>query len=124
MQLKSAVLALTLAGTVSLAGVLASPAKAMGPVGPSAVAKTDASAVEQVGRKWRKKRYYRRHVHVPRYRYRRYRSYDYSYYDPYYASPYYYRSYNPYYYGGYYGRRFYGGGIRVYGPRFGVRIGW
>lgn len=125
MQLKSAFVVLALAGAVSLAGGHWTPSHAMGPVGPAAVNKTDASAVEQVHRKWRKKRYHRRHVHVPRYYRHRYRAYDYAY-DPYYDAPYYGSYYRPYYrpyYGAYFGPRYYGG-FGYYGPRFGIRLGW
>lgn len=120
MQSKRLLLALTAACALTLTGVIAasSSALAMGPVSPSAVSKTDATAVEPVHRKWRK-RYYRRHAYYPRYYRRHYNPYYYSY-SPYYYSPYYYRPY----YGAYYGPRFYGGGIRIYGRGFGVRVGW
>jgi len=114
MRLKSALALITAIAAVGFAAALWTPAKAMGPVGPSAANKAENSIVEQV-RRWRRG-YYRSYGYYPRYRYR-YRPY---YYSGYY--PYYYRPYRPYYYGGYYGGpRLYGWG---WGPRFGLRIGW
>lgn len=116
MRLRTALAALAAAGTMTWAAATWTPAAAMSPLGPSATGKSDSALVMKVHRRWRRGSY----AYYPRrYRYH-YRPYYYSYYDPYYAP--YYRPYYYPYYGGYYGPRRYGYGI--YGPRFGVRIGF
>src|SRR5262249_18348573 len=94
----SGLAALAAAGTLRLASATVTPANAMGPLGPSASQKSDASLVQTVGR-----RYYRRSYYYSGY----YRPYYRPYYQPYYSSYYvpdyyYYRPYRPYYYGAYY----------------------
>jgi hypothetical protein len=118
MRFKLLLTAAVAAGAAYFATALWTPAGAMGPVGLSAAGKADTSLVEKVHRRhWR-----RGYAYYPRYRYRyRYRPYYYSYYEPYYYAPYYRPYYYPYY-RSYYGPRFYGYG--VYGPRFGLRIGF
>lgn len=122
MRLTTALAALAAAGTVLFASSMVESANAMGPAGPAVAKKADISLVESV----RYRRYYR--LYYPGYYYRP-RPYYYSYapayyYRPYYA-PYYYGAYSPYpYYPPYYGPRFYGGAVGVWGPGFGVRVGW
>lgn len=117
MRLKSALAALVAVGAVIVVTAWM-PAKAMGPVGPSASSKIDNGLVEKVHRRWRRGYY-------GYYRPYRYRPYYYSYARPYYAP--YYGGYYPYY-RSYYGPRYYGGygygGYGFYGPRFGLSIGF
>lgn len=132
MRFKPALTALVTVSAAYFATALWTPASAMGPVGPTAAAKTDNSLVENVRRRVYR-RYYRGRDYYPRARWYGYRSRPsyYSYYQPdYYYAP---RYYQPYYYpsyGSYYGGpRFYGYGSYGYGgygyrPRFGLRIGF
>lgn len=121
MRLKIILTALIAVGAAFFANSLWSPAHAMGPVAPSAVNKTDNSLVEKVHRRryYRGYRGYRGYGYYPSRRWYgyRYRPY-YAYGAPYYYSPYYYP-----YYRSYYGPRYYGG-VGIYGPRFGLRIGF
>lgn len=126
MRTKTALAAVTAIGAAMIVFAYLAPAGAMGPVGPAASSKADNNTlVEKVHRRWR-----RGYAYYPRARWYgyRYRPYYYSgYYEPYYYAPRYYRPYYRPYYSGYYGYgypRYYGGGVGIYGPRFGLRIGF
>lgn len=121
---RTALAAVTAIGAAIVISAFLTPAGAVGPVGPAASSKADNSIVEKVHRRWR-----RGYAYYPRARWYgyRYQPYYSGYYEPYYYAPrrYYRPYYNPYYSGYYgYGRPYYGGGVRIYGPRFGLRIGF